>query len=186
MTQFEACATSIYRTEQRSWLQILPQFTVGEPRSIVQSFGMGGGTTYAMVKERLKAECERRTFGANKLTDFYGATRRPSESLLCYSIRLQSLVRRLADMPEEHQAMMVKTKFISCLKPATVTQISIRYGNEDVEFGEIVRLAQLLENEEFNFSASASTSTMSRLPSALTPTPLSIAAPNVSRNVATL
>ena len=146
-TQFEAYCTSIYGTEHASWLIILPSFMDGEPRRIVQSFGSGTHITYENVKARVQTELERRTLGTNTITDFYGATRRSNESLLCYSIRLQSLAGRLTDTPLAHRDLMVKTKFISCLKPSTVTQISIRYGNDDVEFEEIVRLSQLLENE---------------------------------------
>ena len=178
-TQFEAYCQSIYGNEHKSWLQILPTFTDGEPRGIVQSFGMGSHITYAMVKERLKAECERRTLGKNVITDFYAASRRQKESLLCYSIRLQSLVGRLTDVPDDHKKLMVRTKFVSCLKPATVTQISIRYGDEDVEFEEVVRLAQLLENEgrDVNFSEPASTSLA--LPNAQVPSLFDLAAPSV-------
>ena len=151
--QFEKYCTSIYGCEDKStWLQILATFTDGEPRSIVQSFGTGDHITYKMVKDRVTAECDRRSLGSNKITDFYAATRRSKESLLCFSIRLQSLVGRMNEVPDGHKELMVKTKFVSCLKPATVRQISIRHGNDDVEFAELVRLAQLLENEDDNSS----------------------------------
>ena len=119
--QFEAYCTSIYGDEKSSWLQILPSFTDGEPRAIVESFGMGAHVTYQMVKERLIAECERRTLGSNKITDFYAATRRSQESLLCFSIRLQILVGRMNRVLDDHKRLMLKTKFVSCLKPVTVT-----------------------------------------------------------------
>ena len=144
--QFEAHCIAIYGENYDAWLQVLPSFTDGEPRNIVQSFGMGNTVTYTLVKERLLTECKRRTFGTNAITDFYGAIRRAGETLVCYSIRLQSLADMITDAPAAHKDLMVKTKFVNGLKPSTVTQISIRYGSVDVEFEEIVRLAQLLED----------------------------------------
>ena len=109
-TQFEAYCKSIYGEEHASWLQILPTFMDGESRSMVQAFGSGGNITYEVVKERVQAELQRRTLGTNTITDFYGATKRASESLLCYSIRLQSLTGRLEDIPDAHKRLMIKTK----------------------------------------------------------------------------
>ena len=173
--QFELYVRSIYGEEQSAWLQILPSFTDGEPRAVVQSYGMGRNITYQTVKERLKTEFERRTLGSNSITDFYGATKRKDESLLCYSIRLSALASRLKDTPNAHRELMVKTKFISSLKPSTVTQISIRYGNDEVEFAEIVRLAQLLEKE--------ATSSIDLSPAiASAPALLDVAASNVFRH----
>ena len=97
--QFEAHCTAIYGENYDAWLQVLPSFTDGEPRNIVQSFGMGNTVTYTLVKERLLTECKRRTFGTNAITDFYGAVRRAGETLVCYSIRLQSLADMITDAP---------------------------------------------------------------------------------------
>ena len=113
--QYEAYCTSIYGEHPNSWLQMLPSFTDGEPRCIVQAYGMNQTVTYAKVKERLRTECQRRALGTNAITDLFSATRRLSESLLCYSIRLQALAEKIPGMTAQNKALIVQTKF---LKPS--------------------------------------------------------------------
>ena len=145
-TSFERYCESIYGNQTEAWLTILPTFTEGEARNIVSAFGTGTHVTYENVKARVVLEMQRRTLGRNSLTDVLTCTRRLNESLLCFSIRLQSMADKVADLPAAQKNMVVKTKFISTLKPTTVTQISIRYGGEaNTTIDQIVRLATLLE-----------------------------------------
>ena len=149
---FERYCASIYGNANQSWLQILPSFLEGEAKSIVQAFGNGTNITYQIVKERLVAEAGRRSLGNNLLTDFYTTNRRHNESLLCFSIRLQSMSDGIPNLDVAHKRLMVKTKFISTLNAATVTQISLRFGNEgDATIEEIVRIAEICENENSRF-----------------------------------
>ena len=150
---FERYCTSIYGNANQSWLQILPSFLEGEAKSIVQAFGNGTHITYRLVKEKLVAAAGRRSLGNNLLTDFYTTNRRHNESLLCFSIRLQSMSDAIPNLDVAHKRLMVKTKFISTLGAETVTQISLRFGNEgDATIEDIVRIAEICENEHSKIS----------------------------------
>ena len=146
--RFEEYAEAVYGNNGGHLLQILPSFLSGEAKNIVNSFGTGGTITYNIVKQRLIAEMSKSNLGDNALSAFYSAAKRSGESLLCYSIRLTSLASRVADVPEAHREVMVKSKFISGLSENTIKQLSIRYGdNQEVGLADAVRLAQLLEED---------------------------------------
>ena len=178
---FENYCESVYGNQQGSWLQILPTFMGGEPRNIVNAFGAGPQVTYTAVKERLILEMQRGSLGRNSLTDVLTCKRRVNESLLCYSIRLQTLAGNVADLPEAQKNMVVKTKFVSILQPSTVTQISIRYGGEaNTTIDQMVRLAELLENREPTLGSLAANQTpvVPQFPAPIAPHVENITPPN--------
>ena len=141
---YEEYCTALYGNNQNYFLQLLPTFVTGKAKEIVTAFGSGATITYDLVKQRVIAELTRSTLGSNPLTEFYAAI----ESLLCYSIRLQSLVDKLANVAVEHREVMVKAKFMNCLPPSTIKQISMVHGGEDnTTLQNMVRLGQLMEDD---------------------------------------
>ena len=101
---FERYAHSLYENDARSYLQILPSFLEGETKNIALSFGTNAD--YATVKARVISESERRSLGSNNFTDFFATKRLPGESLLCYSIRLESLASKIPNSTLATQNVM--------------------------------------------------------------------------------
>ena len=149
-TKFERYAQSQYQQDHDSYLSILPSFLEGEAKNIVFAFGNGAGITYANVKERLIAELTtRRTIGSNQYTDFFGAKRRPGESLVCYSIRLQSMADKLPNASQQTKAVMTSSKFLGGLPPAVSRQVNIHMANNaNATLEQIVKLATILDSSE--------------------------------------
>ena len=80
---FERFCRSKYGDNYDSYLVVLPTYLAGEAKNIAQSFGTGSNVSYNTVKNRLIAEHARKSLGRNNFTDFFSATRLPSESLVC-------------------------------------------------------------------------------------------------------
>ena len=149
LTTFERYAQSLYQDEHDSYLQILPSFLEGEAKNIVLAFGSGTAVTYPIVKARLIAELTtRRTIGSNSYTDFFAAKRRPGESLVCYSIRLQAMADKLPNATQQTKAVMTKSKFLGCLAPSVSRQVNLHMANNDnAELTQIVKLATILDTD---------------------------------------
>ena len=144
---FEKYCDSVYKKEYSSYLQVLPSFLENEAKSIVLAYGTGDGVDYRVVKDRVIAEIStRRTLGANQYTDFFSAKRLPNESLVCFSIRLESLATKMPNATADTKNVMTRSKFISDLSPTIIRQLNLQFGNEnDATLAQIVRLASVLE-----------------------------------------
>ena len=151
---FEKYATSIYKQDFDSWYQVLPSFLDGEAKSIVRAFGRDA--SYEVVKQRLIVECSNHTsLTSNDFAEFFSASRHPSESLVCFSIRLESLARKVLVASSVGQEVMVKSKFLSSLQPAILEQLNVQLGHkESVSLSEVVTLATILESQIVSFSRS--------------------------------
>ena len=148
-TTFERHAESLYGNDPISYLQTLHQFLEGEPREIAVAFGSGAGVTYEAVKERLITEfTTARTLGNNQYSDFFSASRRTNESLVCYSIRLSALASRIPNSNDQSRDVMVKSKFLGGLSKDISRQVDIHMSNEDnPTLSQIVKLASILEGK---------------------------------------
>ena len=146
---FERHAESLYGTDPISYLQRLPQFLEGEPRDIAVAFGSGTGVTYEVVKARLIQEfTATRTLGNNQYSDFFSASRRPNESLVCFSIRLSALAGKIPNSTAQSRDVMVKSKFLGGLSKAISSQVDIHMSNQDnPTLEQIVKLASILEGK---------------------------------------
>ena len=139
----------MYQDQPDLYLQILPSFLEGEAKNIVLAFGSGTAVTYQIVKDRLIAELTtRRTIGSNGYTDFFAAKRRPGESLVCYSIRLQAMADKMPNASQQTKAVMTKSKFLSGLTPSVSRQVNVHMANSDnAELAQIVKLATILDSD---------------------------------------
>ena len=146
---FERYAHALYQDEYASYLQILPSYVVGESRDMVLAFGSGNGVTYQIVKDKLIDQINsRKTIGSNKYTDFFSAKRRPNESLVCYSIRLQTLATKMPNASQQTKDIMVKSKFLSSLNTTTARQVDITLSSQpNPTLDQIVKLASILESD---------------------------------------
>ena len=153
---FEKYATSVYKQDFDSWYQVLPSFLDGEAKSIVRAFGRDA--SYEVVKQRLIAECTNcTTLTSNDFAGFFSASRHSGESLVCFSIRLESLARRVAVASPSGREVMVKSKFLSSLPSAILDQLNIQLGHkESASLSEVVRLATILESQNVSWNRSGS------------------------------
>ena len=151
---FEKYATSIYKQDLDSWYQVLPSFLDGEAKAIVRAFGRDA--SYEVVKQRLIVECSNRTsLTSNDFAEFFSASRSFGESLVCFSIRLESLARKVSVASSTGQEVMVKSKFLSSLPHAILEQLNVQLGHkESASLSEVVRLATILESQNVSFSRS--------------------------------
>ena len=145
---FERYACSVYGMDYMSWMVAISTYLEGEPRALVEAFGPGA--SYRVVKNRLVSEYTARssTLGNNEISAFFSASRLPNESLLCFSIRLERLAGRVSSAKGGAQNLMVKSKFLSCLPPALVNQISLQLSTiADPSVSQVVKLACMLESQ---------------------------------------
>lgn len=143
---FEKYAKSVYGVDKSSWRQVLPTFVTGEPRSLVEAFEPQ--TDYETVKARVTKELKSKLhLGNAEFAGFFAAVRHPGETLPCYAIRLEGLVKSVAGATEETQRKLVTSKLISSLEPAVVQQLQIQLaGREEVSPTQLVHLATVLES----------------------------------------
>lgn len=143
---FERYARSVYSEDQASWLAVLPTYLEGEARDIVQAHGRMA--EYELVKKRLLAEFVlRKDVASNPFTDFFATKRETTESLLCYSIRLEHLADRVRGVEDKEE--LVRSKFLGSLPEQITRQLTIQLGHgEPASLSRLVRLATILEGED--------------------------------------
>ena len=148
LKQFEKYAASIHGDDLYAHLQILPQFLEGEARHIVEAFGPSA--PYDVVKERLIREfTHRNILGSNEYSDLFMTNRNPDESLVCYSLRLTAMARKIPNSTKQTKDELVKLKFMSVLPNNVSKKIIYHFCNEiDPPIDKIVRLASILESHE--------------------------------------
>ena len=113
-TSFENYCQNVYGNNTEAQLTILPSFLEGEAKQIALSFG--NGAQYNAVKERIIAEMTgRRSLGSNQVSDIFSTNRREHESLLCYSIRLETMAAKIPNATADLTNVVVKSKFIASL-----------------------------------------------------------------------
>ena len=143
---FEKYANSIYGDDQLSWVQVLPDFLNGEPRCIVESFGIGVNLKYDTVKTAVIEACGFRLLGSSELDDFLKIHRRANESLVCFSIRLRVGSSVIPGIDGNLRSKLMKSQFINSLSPNVQHQLNVQFAHKDnVKFWEIVRLSNILE-----------------------------------------
>ena len=141
---FEAYCETLYRDQYNSYLQVLPTFLEGEAKEIVRAFGTGANVAYNDVKDKLKTEFKKKTLGHSKYVEFFSAKRLPNESLVCFSIRLESMAKSIPNTADAQRNIMVKSKFLTSLKPAIAREVNIRYGTDaNATLEQIVNLSSI-------------------------------------------
>lgn len=148
LVAFEKYALAVYKNDTNSWLQVLPAFMEGEARAIVNAFGMEAD--YAIVKQRLIEEFTKRTtLSSNEFADFFSASRHIGESLVCFSIRLETMARKVSSASTTSMDMMVRSKFLSAISPSILQQMNVQLGHqEDATLSQLVKLATILESQQ--------------------------------------
>ena len=162
---FENYCLHIYGNSAEAYLSVLPSFLEGEARQIALSYGTGNGIQYETVKERIIAEMTgRRILGSNQVSNIFSTKRRENETLLCYSIRLESMAAKIPNATAEIRGVMVKSKFISSLDERVAKELNLRLGgNNNATLSDMVWLATLLEDSAPGYfpAANAGNSTCS-------------------------
>ena len=145
-TQFESYATSLYGIETAVHLQILPNFLDGEPKEIALAYGPSA--EYVTVKQRIISEQSRRfSLESNPLTEFFAMKRRPGESLVVLSIRLETALNRIQHLNPDGRKSILHSKLLSLMHPEVVKRIDIQFCNTaNVALDDIVNLGSQLEN----------------------------------------
>ena len=158
-TSFENYCQNVYGNNTEAQLTILPSFLEGEAKQIALSFG--NGAQYNAVKERIIAEMTgRRSLGSNQVSDIFSTQRREHESLLCYSIRLETMAAKIPNATADLTNIMVKSKFIASLNERIAKEINLRLGgNNNATLADIVRLATLLEDSAPGYFPNANSNT---------------------------
>lgn len=101
----EKYCITVCKKKTQSWLQVLPSFLEGEARSIVHTFRTN--TKYHKVKQRLIDEfTNRSTLPGIEFFYFFSATRHLGESWTCFSIRLETLARNVAQAGTPNQGLI--------------------------------------------------------------------------------
>ena len=144
--QFEAYATSLYGNDTSVYLQILPNFLEGEPREIALAYGPSA--EYGTVKQRIISEQNRRkSLGTNALTEFLAMQRRPGESLVVLSIRLETAVNRITHLDQNGKKVILHSKLMSLLHPEVAKRMNVHFCDKaDVAMSDIINLGLQLEN----------------------------------------
>ena len=143
---YEAYAEHLYGCNYMAWLQILPDFLVGELKDVVLAHGLGNTVSYCKVKTRVIREANNTGIISNWFTKLFGMTRDGNESLACFMIRLESFVSTITNLSPASQAEFVKSKFIMELEPELLNKVQqIIVSPQHIANEELLRVATLLE-----------------------------------------
>ena len=127
---YERYCESEYGCDTVSWLQVLPDFVTGEAARIVNSFGCCRFNKYSDVKLRLIAASSKPAILYSGLADFFGLRRKPSETITCYTIRLEAAVNRTEISNQELKNLMVQNKMLESLDRQTLEHVKSKFGLE--------------------------------------------------------
>ena len=143
--KFERFAESHYGRNLIIWSQVLPQYLIGEPRDIVEARGIEA--TYASTKALLAG-----MFGignaatGNAYSKFFAAERRPTETLRCYAIRLETLAQKI-DASDGGRVVLVKSKFVSSLTSDVARKVKVQLSHLDsAPLSTVVKVATTMES----------------------------------------
>ena len=146
---FERFATAVYGDDKVSWLQVLPDFLSGNLRDIVDSFGINQYYTYDQVKEIVIEHSKvTSSLGGSEYFDFFRASRREGETLLCFSIRLLNLARKTPGTTSQFRHLLVRDKLYECLPLEIRNKLDVHYclkEEGDISIEDFVGNATILE-----------------------------------------
>ena len=146
---FEKYCLSIYGNDKLSWLQVLPNFLVGEPRNIVQSFGLGKNLMYDLVRDRLIRELNIQDISCNEYSQFIATRRSGNESVTCFMIRLEIMAGKTPNIDNANKQSLVRFKFLSSLSTDMGKLLNVHAGHLDsISNEQIARLVVNLEQQE--------------------------------------
>ena len=127
----------------------------GEPKQIVKAFD--SDRTYHFVKAQLIElfTSSRSISRGDAYSNFFTATREVGETLRCFGIRLSTLAGKI-DATIEGKDVLIRSKFISSLRPDVANQLKINLIPLDtVSIEKLVKMAAALEDLNINNSGSA-------------------------------
>lgn len=141
-SSFEKHVSSVYGDDKEAWLQVLPSFIGGPVLRIVQSFG--ADVNYEDMKERILSEFEVETaVTCDTFSKILEAKRKVDESLPCFLIRLEGLVRSIQLDIAGREALLLGA--LRKNVPSNVLhQIDLQVFNKPKTAGEFVKMAEAI------------------------------------------
>ena len=145
---FEKYCMATYGNDTSSWLQVLPDFLVGQSKLIVESFGISRSLEYGTVKARVVKEANVRSINDDYFSRIIGSARRENETLVCYYIRLEILTSKIPDLHPNIVHSLIQLNLFKSLPAQIVDRLKVQFGNLDTVSNELlVRVATILEAE---------------------------------------
>ena len=145
---YERFCLATYGDDHISWLQMLPDFLSGESKCIVDAFGRAKDILYETVKSRLIKEFNLRSIGDTFYDRFLKTSRLDGETLVCFSIRLNELARRIPHVNSDNVQALVRLNLLKSMSNETVRLLNIQFGHlENVPNESLVRFASISESE---------------------------------------
>ena len=97
---FEKYCTHLSKEDlHKAWVQVLPDYLIGEPKSLALAFGLEAN--YNTLKQKLVNKYRRASrLDDGELQNIFHATRKPGESYKIFAIRLQVLAIQWRDATE--------------------------------------------------------------------------------------
>ena len=136
---FEKYCNHVYKEDQKAWVQVLPDYLTGEPKSLVLAFGLEAN--YDAVKQKLVEKYRR----ASRLDDcefqyIFHAIRKPGKSHKIFTIRLKVLAAQWRDAMDSNCQAIVRAQFLDILETVMHQRVNTRIGYETlaIEFQRIV------------------------------------------------
>ena len=121
---FERYASSLYKDDQQSWVQILPNYVGGDVLQIIKAFGYD--CNYDHMKDRiLKDFVKLKEISGQSYIDLLNLKKRDNESLRCFSIRLEKLAESIETNPIGCRALML-TALRSNLPPDVLFHVDLQ------------------------------------------------------------
>ena len=143
--QFERYVSSVYGNDTAVHLQVLPQYLSGEAKHIALAYGPSA--QYDTVKQRIIVELARRPLDSSPLTDFQEMKRKPGESLLVLSIRLETFLKQIEFLEADCKETLLRNKLVSLIHPEAVKRMNIQFSTRvEVPLADIVSLGSQLES----------------------------------------
>ena len=143
---YEVYAEHLYGCNYMAWLQILPDFLVGELKDVVKAHGLGNTVSYYSIKARVIKEVNNTSIIDNWYTKLFSMARDGIESLACFMIRLESFAATIPNISPSSRAEFVKSKFLMELEPELLSKLQrIIVSPQHIANEELVRVATLLE-----------------------------------------